>query len=117
MNIRSAHLLLVSVLSVCLPGLVHAGPAVAAGYRHTAVLRPDGIILTFGENDNGQLGDGTIQDRYVPIEVPGLSGITAIAAGGFHTMAIRADGTVVVWGRKYPGRRLRTWLRPGHACG
>jgi alpha-tubulin suppressor-like RCC1 family protein len=37
-------------------------------------------------------------DRYVPVTVPGLTGVVALAAGQRHTCARRSDGTVACWG-------------------
>ena len=50
----------------------------------------DGEVFSFGQNDYGQLGDGTTTNRNVPVAVSTsgvLNGktITAIAAGGFHS--------------------------------
>ena len=68
---------------------------------HTSVaLKNDGTVWTWGSNEKGQLGTGsetpTTSSR--PVQVTGLSGITAIAAGSNHTMALKSDGTVWTWG-------------------
>ena len=61
--------------------------AVAAGQSHSVVLRNiptlinDGTVWAWGSNSNGQLGNGTILDTWIPIQVSGLSGVSAIAAG------------------------------------
>ncbi|MCL2563673.1 MAG: S-layer homology domain-containing protein [Oscillospiraceae bacterium] len=72
--------------------------AVAAGDLHSAVLRDDGTVWTWGNNFFGQLGDGTTQDRTTPVQVQNLSNITAIAIGGDYTLALRSDGTIWGWG-------------------
>ena len=41
--------------------------AIAAGDNHSMALRNDGIVLAWGKNDSGQLGDGSTSDRFVPI--------------------------------------------------
>lgn len=72
--------------------------SVTAGRAHAAALKSNGTVLTWGENDSGQLGDGTIANRNTPALVPNLSNIVAIKAGGDHTIALKSDGTVVAWG-------------------
>ncbi len=87
------------------PGLVPVFPdvqgavAVAAGGADDAALLADGTVLAWGENRNGQLGDGTTEEKDVPTPVAGLTNVRAIALGGEsslggHLLALRSDGTV-----------------------
>lgn len=73
---------------------------VEAGANHSVVLRSDGTVWTFGENQRGQLGNttgnGTTDENNTPTQVAGLSGIVDIAAAAQHTLVLRNDGTV--WG-------------------
>ncbi|WP_425510141.1 RCC1 domain-containing protein, partial [Verrucomicrobium spinosum] len=55
--------------------------AVAAGRGHSALLKSDGTVWTFGGNTYGQLGDGTTTSRYAPVQATGLTGAVAVAAG------------------------------------
>ena len=73
--------------------------AIAAGQGYSSMaLKSNGTVWDWGENQSGQLGDGTTTDRTSPVQATGLSGITAIAAGGGHGLAIKNDGTVWTWG-------------------
>ena len=77
--------------------------AIASGREFTMALKSDGTVWTWGRNDDGQLGDGTTSTaspfgKTTPVQVSGLTGVTAIAAGSFHSMAIKSDGTVWAWG-------------------
>ncbi|HEX8434865.1 RCC1 repeat-containing protein [Archangium sp.] len=72
---------------------------VAVGDTHTVVLKEDGTVWTSGHNSQGQLGDGTTTNYSVPVQVQGLSHVTAIAAGWVHSVALKDDGTVWAWGR------------------
>ena len=72
--------------------------AVEAGDFHSAALRGDGTVWTWGRNNHSQLGDGTHTHRNTPVQVRNLSNMTAIAVGGGHTAALRNDGTVWAWG-------------------
>jgi hypothetical protein len=54
--------------------------------------------LGVGNNGYGQLGDGNQVDSDTPVQVMGLSGVTAVAAGDRLSLALRSDGTVWAWG-------------------
>jgi alpha-tubulin suppressor-like RCC1 family protein len=60
-------------------------------------------IMTFGENANGQLGNGANTLSAVPVEAskPGVP--SAISAGGDHSLAI-TNGTVAAWGANAAGQ-------------
>ena len=74
--------------------------AIAAGESHSLALRNDGTVWGWGDNVYGQVGDGlpSAVSIKTPVQVPGLSGVTAIAAGRFHSLALRSNGTVWGWG-------------------
>jgi len=59
----------------------------------------ESVVLAWGDNAFGQLGDGTTEHRSVAAPVVGLSGVKSVAAGGGHSAALLADGTVWAWGR------------------
>jgi len=88
---------------VQVPGLTGV-VAISAGYYHSLALRVDGSVWAWGENLNGQLGDGTTTRRSVPAQVPGLSGVVALGGGGLHSLALGTDGAVWVWGSNTEGQ-------------
>ncbi|MBI5639560.1 MAG: DUF1566 domain-containing protein [Nitrospirae bacterium] len=77
---------------------------VVAGDEHAVAIKADGSIWAWGRNAEGQLGDGTNEDRIVPVMVKGLWDVVDVAAGIYHTVALRTDGTVWAWGRNYYGQ-------------
>ncbi|MFA4917204.1 MAG: hypothetical protein WC560_11130, partial [Syntrophales bacterium] len=88
-------------------GLLSDVKAVAAGYGHTLALKNDGTVLAWGYNSNGQLGNGTTTDSAVPIQLSGLSSVTAIVAGNYHCAALRYEITyigVLAWGKNTNGQ-------------
>jgi len=72
--------------------------AISAGGQHALALLKDGTVRAWGENDAGQLGDGTTVDRHSPVVVRGVRNAIAIAAGTRASAALLADGTVMTWG-------------------
>ena len=89
-----------------LPDANLADLKVACGLGHTILLRGYGTVWTCGDNEYGQLGNGTIYDSNIPVlVVNGLYGVVAIAAGvSNHSMALKGDGTVWAWGENYSGQ-------------
>ena len=68
------------------------------GGFHTLARRPDGSLIAWGGNWDGQLGDGSTTDSYAPVEVQGLGSVRDAAAGRKFSIAARSDGTVWTWG-------------------
>jgi len=64
-------------------------------------IKTDGTLWSWGNNEYGQLGDGTYENRNTPMLVD--SGYTFISTGNSHTLAIKADGTLWSWGRYFLG--------------
>lgn len=72
--------------------------ALAAGGGHSVAVLDDGSMVSWGDNDRGQLGDGTTNHRPNPGAVTGLSGVVAAACAYHHTLALRDDGKVWAFG-------------------
>jgi alpha-tubulin suppressor-like RCC1 family protein len=73
--------------------------AIAAGGGDDVALLSNGTLMAWGENKQGQLGDGTTTEKDVPTPVLGLSSVKAVAIGGIgslggHMLALLDDGTV-----------------------
>jgi alpha-tubulin suppressor-like RCC1 family protein len=78
--------------------------SVDGGAEHSIVLKADGTVWSFGENNLGQLGDGTYADRDVAAAVAGLTGVVQVAAGGGHNLALATGGVLWGWGHNYWGQ-------------
>lgn len=62
-----------------------------------------GNVWAWGENANGNCGDGTNVIRFVPVKVKNLSNISHVSAGSGHCVAVDKDGNVWAWGRNKYG--------------
>jgi len=72
---------------------------VACGQYHTAVIKTDGTLWTWGYNKYGQLGDNTSVNKSSPVTtVAGGTNWKQVAGGYRHTVAIKTDGTLWSWG-------------------
>ncbi len=80
--------------------------AIAGGGMYTLALKSDGTVWGWGENGYGVLGTDFSQTPFSthPIQVTGLTDITAIATGYQHSMALKSDGTVWAWGFNLHGQ-------------
>ena len=77
---------------------------VSAARDHSAALKADGTVWTWGRNDYGQLGDNTTTSSSYAIQVHGvenngyLTGIKQISCGGAFVTALSKEGEVYSWG-------------------
>jgi alpha-tubulin suppressor-like RCC1 family protein len=83
--------------------------AISAGYRYSLALKNDGTVYSWGQNADGELGNGSLGTGNcacvaVPAPVSGLTGVVSIAAGEGHGLAILQDGTVRAWGDNGAGQ-------------
>ena len=97
------------------------GPSLAEGFGTHLISTADystcavvsgGGVQCWGENEDGQLGDGTTTDRSTPVDVCAtgatapckasddtvLTGVVGVAAGYEHTCAVTSAGTAKCWG-------------------
>lgn len=72
---------------------------IAGGGFHMYALRRDGTVWALGNNSQGQLGNATLVDSVIPVQVLGLSsGVLQVAASDSGGLALMRDGTVWGWG-------------------
>lgn len=85
------------------PGITTA-VTVAAHYAQSCAVLADGTARCWGDNDFGQLGNGSTIDSAVPVTVSGISTATAVTTGFDHTCVLLGDGSVWCWGRNVSGQ-------------
>jgi alpha-tubulin suppressor-like RCC1 family protein len=73
---------------------------VSGGFYHTAAIKTDGTLWTWGYGGIGQLGTNAVTDRSTPVTTfAGGTNWKQVSGGGGHTAAIKTDGTLWTWGR------------------
>jgi alpha-tubulin suppressor-like RCC1 family protein len=95
-----------------IPPLLHALTSHAAltvtniaagnGANHSLFITSDGSLWTMGENNYGQLGDGSFNNTNLPQRIV-TGGVTAIAGSG-HTLFIKTNGSLWGMGWNYQGQ-------------
>jgi alpha-tubulin suppressor-like RCC1 family protein len=92
---------------------------VSCGGYHTAAIKTDGTLWTWGSNQGyasatGQLGIGYfLGNRSTPVTT--FAGGTnwkqvSSSVGGFHTAAIKTDGTLWTWGYSFGGLGINSTI-------
>ena len=72
--------------------------AITTNGERSCALHQDGTISCWGNNEYGQLGNGTTNDSLVPVQVQGISDATTITTTITGSCALHEDGTISCWG-------------------
>ena len=106
---------------VAVSGLDTAVAISSGSYYHSCAVLADGQVQCWGNNSNGQLGDGTTTNSSLPVTVNGISTATAVAAGAIHTCALLSSGVVKCWGHNGYGElgngSTTDWASPASVSG
>jgi len=89
--------------------------------HHSLGITSTGVAYAWGDNLEGQLGDGTTTSRQTPVQVCGGLTFTAISAGSIHSLGITSTGAAYGWGFNFFGNlgdgTSTTRLTPVQVCG
>ncbi|XP_028966426.1 E3 ubiquitin-protein ligase MYCBP2 [Galendromus occidentalis] len=88
--------------------LAHKVLQAATGVHHTVLLLETGNVLTFGNNQHGQLGHGRQSSASFVQGLPGQSKVVQVAAGSNHTVMLLNNGAVYTCGSFQKGQLCRT---------
>jgi alpha-tubulin suppressor-like RCC1 family protein len=72
--------------------------AIAMSSSYACAVKADGSAVCWGNNEYGQLGNGTTMTSTVPVPVSGLTNVVGIAPAEDHACAQLADGAIACWG-------------------
>ncbi len=75
----------------------------AVGYFQACAQLSSGTIDCWGDNEDGELGNGTTKNSSTPVAVSGITTGAGVAAGAFHTCALLFAKSLDCWGENYFG--------------
>lgn len=81
---------------------------------HVCALDQSGAAWCWGENEHGQIGDGSTTDRVFPVEVQTTERFVDIAVGAHHSCGLQSDGEVYCWGSNGNGQLGTGTLADAH---
>ncbi len=85
--------------------LAGAARDVGAAFSHSCALGADGGVFCWGDNNSGQLGNGSVGDRSIsPTAVLGGATYRALAVGREFTCAVTTAGAPQCWGLNERGQ-------------
>lgn len=88
---------------VLVPNLDNVKKVDVGDYNTCAILK-GGKLKCWGYNDEGEVGDGTTQQRNKPTQVKGLtSGVEEVSVGTYHSCALLTNGKAKCWGYNSEG--------------
>lgn len=89
--------------TACASTLMQVSMASVSSYN--VALKTDGTLWSWGQNAQGQLGQGNNTNLSTPTQVGALATWSKISCGtGGHVLAIKSDGTLWAWGHNGSGR-------------
>jgi alpha-tubulin suppressor-like RCC1 family protein len=76
---------------------------VATGGEYACGVKSDNSLWCWGQNDNGQLGNGIQTTVVGNIQYSTLTNVSSVSVGEYTTYAIKSDGTLWSWGDNAAG--------------
>jgi alpha-tubulin suppressor-like RCC1 family protein len=91
--------------------------AVMGGETHNVALKSDGTMWSWGLNMFGQIGNGTTNDAWTPVQtglgsVPPLTSVVKLGGRPYFTLAVKSDGTIWAWGMNRYGQMGNGTVNP-----
>ncbi|MNT68690.1 Regulator of chromosome condensation (RCC1) repeat protein [compost metagenome] len=70
-------------------GTVSTWDKISTGAYHSIAIRSDGKLWTWGENPEGELGDGTLVNKSTPVQIGSVANWVQISAGKYQNLILR----------------------------
>ena len=83
-------------LCFCKSVKANAQAMISSGYYHTAMIKNDGSLWMCGQNQSGQLGDGTRTIKSKPVKI--MTDVKKVYCGHKNTAIIKKDNSLWVCG-------------------
>ena len=89
---------------VQIPGTTWGEVTSYGGWATVSVIKTDGTLWNWGNNDNGSAGQNNTNDGYSsPVQVPGTTWKQCDRGDNGCVVAVKTDGTMWVWGNDNHG--------------
>ena len=86
----------------------HAAPlelaALSSSTDHSCGIKRNGVLVCWGDNEDGGLGNGSRQPSFTARPVAGALSFRIVAAGGSNSCGIAVDSTAYCWGEGAMGQ-------------
>ena len=93
-----------STVPVPVSGLSSGVIGLSSGYGFNCALMNDGRVKCWGNNAQGELGDGTTTASSTPVSVSNITDAVAISTGNQYACALLKTGSVMCWGDNAKGQ-------------
>ena len=98
-------------------GYFNSVKTIMGGEEHNVAVKSDGTVWSWGWNAFGQLGDGTTNSAYTPVQtglgsVPPLTSVTKLGGRPYFSLAVKSDGTIWAWGMNQFGQMGNGTVNP-----
>ena len=77
---------------------------ISYGGYHNIAIKNDGTLWAWGSNNVGELGDGTLENKNLPVQIGTDTDWVTISAGFKTNAAIKTNGTLWAWGLNTDGQ-------------
>jgi alpha-tubulin suppressor-like RCC1 family protein len=84
-------------------GTLSNAAQISAGDMYTCALLSNHSVKCWGENNDGELGNGKKTDSSTPVPVSAITNAIQVSAGSLHTCALLSNHRVKCWGKNFAG--------------